>query len=510
MMGTGGVVVEMKGIVKRFPGVVANDHVDLDLRSGEIHALLGENGAGKTTLMNVLYGLYRADEGIITVNGRQVTLGSPKDAIDLGIGMIHQHFALIPPMSVTENIMLVSKSEGILTNPKQVEEAVSELCERYSLRVDPKARIWQLSVGEQQRVEIAKALYVGANILILDEPTAVLTPQETDQLFNTLRQMKKEGKALVFISHKLDEVLAISDRITVLRKGKVVSTVDASQTGKIELAKMMVGRDVVFRLSKATVQKGAEALRLEGVSALDDRGLQALKNVSFSMFEGEVLGVAGVAGNGQRQLAQVLTGMRKPTAGRIFIKGRGITSFTPADLLELNFGYIPEDRIDSGAILDLSVNDNLILKVYPSLTKGLFLDRSAVAKYAEGLIREFDVVTPSGDSPAKTLSGGNIQRLILARELSLEPRIIVASQPTRGLDVGATEDIRRKLLAERERGSAILLISEDLEEIMSLSDRIAVLYEGRIMGIVPADRAKIEEIGLMMAGTSVKSDEEAG
>jgi len=510
MIGSGGVVVEMKGIVKRFPGVVANDHVDLDLRSGEIHALLGENGAGKTTLMNILYGLYRADEGYIKVKGRQVALGSPKDAIALGIGMIHQHFTLIPPMTATENIMLGSKSEGVLTDPKRVEEAISRLCEKYGLRVDPKARIWQLSVGEQQRVEIIKALYVGANILILDEPTAVLTPQETDQLFTTLRQMKKEGKALVFISHKLDEVLAISDRITVLRKGRAISTVDTAETSKIELAKMMVGRDVVFRLSKATVQKGGEALKLEGVSALDDRGLQALKNVSLSMFEGEILGVAGVAGNGQQQLAQVLMGIRKPTAGRIFIRGREMTGYTPADLLELDVSYIPEDRIESGAILDLSVSDNLILKVYPAMTKGLFLDRSAVAKYADRLIKDFDVVTPSKDSLAKTLSGGNIQRLILARELSLEPGIVVASQPTRGLDVGATEYIRRKLLVERERGSAILLISEDLEEIMSLSDRIAVLYEGRIMGVVPAEKAKIEEIGLMMAGTSVRPDEEAG
>ncbi|MFB0551168.1 MAG: ABC transporter ATP-binding protein [Nitrososphaeria archaeon] len=510
MMNSGSVVVEMKGIVKRFPGVVANDHINLDLRSNEIHALLGENGAGKTTLMNILYGLYRADEGSIIMNGRQVTLGSPKDAIDLGIGMIHQHFTLIPPMTVTENIMLGSKSEGFLTDPKRVEEAISSLCDRYGLRVDPKARIWQLSVGEQQRVEIIKALYRGANILILDEPTAVLTPQETDQLFTTLRQMKKEGRALVFISHKLDEVLAISDQITVLRKGSVISTVNAAQTSKTELAKMMVERDVVFRLSKAKVQKAAEALKLEAVSALDDRGLQALKNVSFSVYEGEILGVAGVAGNGQRELAQLLTGIRKPTAGRIFIRGRETTDYTPADLLDLDVSYIPEDRIESGAILDLSVTDNLILKVYPALTKGLLLDRSAAAEHADHLIKEFDVVTPSRDSLAKTLSGGNIQRLILARELSLKPRVIVASQPTRGLDVGATEYIRRKFLAERERGSAILLISEDLEEIMSLSDRIAVLYEGRIMGIVPAEKAKIEEIGLMMAGTSVKPDKEAG
>lgn len=510
MMNSGSAVVEMKGIVKRFPGVVANDHINFDLRSNEIHALLGENGAGKTTLMNIVYGLYRADEGIITVKGRQVTLGSPKDAIDLGIGMIHQHFTLIPPMTVTENIMLGSKSEGFLTDPKRVEEAISSLCDGYGLRVDPKARIWQLSVGEQQRVEIIKALYRGANILILDEPTAVLTPQETDQLFTTLRQMKKEGRALVFISHKLDEVLAISDRITVLRKGRVISTVNAAQTSKIELAKMMVERDVVFRLSKAKVQKAAEALKLESVSALDDRGLQALKNVSFSVYEGEILGLAGVAGNGQRELAQLLTGIRKPAAGRIFIRGRETTDYTPADLLDLDVSYIPEDRIESGAILDLSVTDNLILKTYPALSKGLLLDRSAAAEHADRLIKEFDVVTPSRDSLAKTLSGGNIQRLILARELSLRPRVIVASQPTRGLDVGATEYIRRKLLAERERGSAILLISEDLDEIMSLSDRIAVLYEGRIMGIVPAEKAKIEEIGLMMAGTSVKPDKEAG
>lgn len=495
------IVVEMKGITKRFPGVVANDNIDFKLKAGEIHALLGENGAGKTTLMNILYGLYTADSGEILVKGQRAGLKCPRDAIDLGIGMIHQHFTLVPPLSVTENITLGLKSSGFLLNPNQVKNKILELSRKYGLKVDPEALIWQLSVGEQQRVEILKALYKGAEILILDEPTAVLTPQETAQLFKTLRRMKKEGKSIVFISHKLGEVLEISDRITVLRKGKIVSTVNADQTNNRELAKMMVGREVIFRLAKHKVKKGSEVLKVENLSAIDDRGVTALKNVSFSVHAGEILGIAGVAGNGQKELTEVLMGIREPMEGRVFISARDVTNASPRELLELEVGYIPEDRIESGLIMDLSVAENLASKVYSAFSNEFFLDYELMGEYAERLISEYDIATPSKESPVKTLSGGNLQKLILARELALEPKLIIASQPTRGLDVGATEFIRRKLLEQKENGTAVLLISEDLGEILTLSDRIAVIYEGEIMGISPVEKTNIEEIGLMMAGT---------
>lgn len=494
-------VIEMKGIVKTFPGVVANDHVDFSLEKGEIHALLGENGAGKSTLMNVLYGLYRPDAGEIRVNETAVTFDSPRDAIALKIGMIHQHFMLVQAMTVTDNVILGLHTQGVLIDEKTAENRITELAERYGLKVDPKNFIWQLSVGEQQRVEILKALYREANVLILDEPTAVLTPPETRDLFVILRKMRSEGRSIVYISHKLEEVMDVSDSITVLRAGKVVANVKKSKTNKAELARLMVGREVIFRLSKTEAKIGAPVLEVEGLSALNDMKMPTLKNVSFAVREGEILGIAGVSGNGQRELAEVLVGLRRATGGRFVIGGRDVTAATPREIVDMNVGFIPEDRVGLGLVMGLPILSNAIMKKYRDLSKGLLLDYSLASDYAGGLIREFDVKTPNMRYPTKTLSGGNLQKLILARELARDPRLLIAAQPTRGLDVGATEYIRSKILEQRSLGRAVLLISEDLDEILSLSDRIAVMYEGEIVGIVLAEGANVEEIGLMMAGS---------
>jgi len=498
----GEVFVRMKGIVKRFPGVIANDHIDFDVKTGEIHALLGENGAGKTTLMNVLYGIYRPDEGEIYVRGKRTAIKSPKDAIELGMGMVHQHFMLVYPHTVSENIALGLSSSRFFFPVQEVEKGVAELSGKYGLKVDPKAKIWQLSVGEQQRVEIIKALYRGAQVLILDEPTSVLTPSEITDLFDVLRRIAKEGCSIVFITHKLDEVMEISDRITVLRHGKVVATVEPYKTSKRELARMMVGREVLFRLKKKPVERGEVVLEVRALHALNDRGLPAIKGVSFIASEGEILGIAGVAGNGQRELVEVITGLRKATEGSISIRGHDVTNCSPQNIIDKGVAHIPEERIRVGLVPNMSVAENLILKKYryPPFSDKLFLKIAFIGQETEKLISEYNIITPSKENPAKLLSGGNIQRLILARELSEKPCLIVAAHPTYGLDVGATEYIRSLLLKQREMGAAILLVSEDLEEIMSLSNRIAVMFEGEIMGIVSAERAEIEEIGLMMAG----------
>jgi len=494
--------VRMVGITKRFPGVLANDHINFEARAGEIHALLGENGAGKSTLMSVLAGLYRADEGEIYLHGRRVHLRSPRDAITHGVGMVHQHFMLVPVMTVAENITLGLQRPRFLLNLAQIEQEVADLSEQYGLRVDPKARIWQLSVGEQQRVEILKMLYRGADVLIMDEPTAVLTPPEVEDLFVTLRRMANEGKTIIFISHKLDEVMAISDRITVLREGRVVATVDTDKASPQELARMMVGREVLFRVEKQEVEKGDVVLEVQGLSALNDKGLPALKNVSFTIRRGEILGVAGVAGNGQREMAEVITGLRKATSGTVRIRGCDVTNCSPRRIITESVSHIPEDRLGMGLIPNLAVSDNVILKGYrrPPLSRGPFLERTAIGRFARRLIQTFDIATPSTETPVKLLSGGNLQKTLLAREISVGPSLMVAVHPTRGLDVGATESVRNLLLKQRAEGAAILLISEDLDEILALSDRIAVIYEGEIMGIVPADEADVEEIGLMMAG----------
>jgi simple sugar transport system ATP-binding protein len=494
--------VSMRGIVKRFPGVLANDHVDFEALPGEVHALLGENGAGKSTLMNILGGMYAPDEGEIHLFGAPFALHSPRDAISHGIGMVHQHFMLVEMHTVAENVVLGLKKPRFFLNHRKIEAEVAQLSKQYGLRVDPGARIWQLSVGEQQRVEILKMLYRGAKILILDEPTAVLTPQEVDELFATLRQMTAEGKTIIFISHKLEEVMAISDRITVLRGGKFVATVRKEETSARELAKMMVGREVLLRVEKEERDPGEVVLDVAGLSADNDKGLHALKDVSFSIRAGEILGVAGVAGNGQRELAEAITGLRKTTAGSVTVLECDVTNCSPRKIIGEKVGHIPEDRLGVGLVPNLPVSDNVIMKSYKKrpISSGPFLNRSAIASFASKLTERFRIATPSVQTPVRLLSGGNLQKTLLAREISISPRLMVAMHPTRGLDIGATEAVQKLLLEQRGEGAALLLISEDLEEILELSDRVMVLYEGEVQGIVDARNADVESIGLMMAG----------
>jgi len=500
--------IRMEGITKRFPGVVANNQVDFSVRKGEIHALLGENGAGKTTLMKILAGLYQPDEGQVWIDGQPVGVRSPRDAIELGIGMVHQHFMLVKSHTVAENIIVGLDAPRFVLNLRRVEKDIARLAEQYHLQVDPRAKIWQLSVGEQQRVEILKALYRGARILVLDEPTAVLTPQEAQDLFHTLRSMASEGHTIVFISHKLGEVMSVADRITVLRRGEVVNTVLASETDRQELARMMVGRDVLFRLGKRKSRPGEVVLETDRLTALNDKGLTALREVSLTVRSGEILGIAGVAGNGQRELAEAIVGLRPVTGGHIRVAGNDVTNKSPREVMKRGVGYIPEDRIGAGLVVNLSVAENLMLKCYrdPPICSGFFLDSNAIEAHAEELVRAYDVKTPAIQTRTRLLSGGNLQKLILAREISASPSVMVAVCPTRGLDVGATEAVRRLLLEQRDAGGGILLISEDLDELLSMSDRVAVLYEGRVMGIQNADEASVDELGLMMAGSVVEGE----
>ena len=494
--------VEMRGITKRFPGVQANTEVDFDVLPGEVHALLGENGAGKSTLMRQLYGMYEPDSGTISVNGERAAFRSPADAIRAGIGMIHQHFMLVPTLTVAENVALGERSRRWpLSDTKRVAARVRELAEGYKLKVEPEALVWQLSVGEQQRVEIVKALYKGAGLIILDEPTAVLTPQEVSDLFETLRRMVGEGHSLVFISHKLQEVMAISDRVTVLRDGRVVGAGKTREMGKDELVRMMVGREMK-ELEPRPLRAGPERLRIEGLRVLGDRGSEALRGIELSVRSGEILGVAGVSGNGQRELAEVLAGMRKPSAGKLSLDGRDITDAELCARVEAGMAYVPEERMRDGAIGEFSVRDNLFLYDHASseYRRGIFLRFARMKERARKLVADFAVKTPSIDTSLRSLSGGNIQKLILARELSRRPTMLVAAQPTRGVDIGATNYIHQRLLEQRDSGIGILLVSEDLDELRSLSDRIAVMYEGRIVGIVSRGEASVEEIGLMMAG----------
>jgi len=500
--------LEMRGITKRFPGVLANDHVDFDMKSGEVHALLGENGAGKSTLMKILYGLYRPDEGEILLNGKPVAISSPIDAINLGIGMIHQHFMLVQTLTVAENVVLgLPSSRGLLTDLDRVSKRILDLAAIYSLKIDPSAYIWQLSVGQQQRVEIIKALYRGAALLILDEPTAVLTPQEVDELFVIMNQMVKDGHALIFISHKLHEVVEISNRVTVLRDGRKIGTRPTSETTKQDLANWMVGRDVGFAPDRGNVVPGEVRLQLEHVSCGSDRGTPGLRDVSLEVRSGEILGIAGVSGNGQPELAETITGLRKVTGGRIFLEGNDVTGLAPGELTGRMLSYIPEERMRDGMIKEFSIAENMILREHHKMpySNSGFLHLRDIARHTDELIAKFRVKTPSRDTQAKNLSGGNIQKVVLARELSRNPRAIIAAQPTRGLDIGATEYVREQLLVERQKGAAILLISEDLDEILTLSDRIAVIYEGQIMDIISCENATPQKLGLLMAG--VRSEE---
>ena len=496
-------ILALEGITKRFPGVLANDHIDFDLMPGEVHALLGENGAGKSTLMNILYGLYTPDEGRILLHGNPIDLGSTKAAIEHGIGMVHQHFMLIPVMTVAENIVLASEPRhaGVMLDYSAADRRVTELSTRYGLAVDPDARIDRITVGQQQRVEILKALYRGAEILVLDEPTAVLTPQEAQELFEIIRSLKEQGKSIVFISHKLNEVLEIADRITTLRRGKIVGTVPAAGATEEGLARMMVGREVLLRIDKTVPKPGKPLLEVEDLVVYDDRGLESVRGVTFTVHGGEIVGLAGVDANGQAELIDALTGLRHASSGRVVLDGREITHATARDVLDSGMGHIPEDRHRRGLVLPFSLTENLGLHAYRQepnsrfgfLKLGKMLDRS------KRLLAEFDVRGGTPDTPAGALSGGNQQKVVLAREIDSEPKVLIAAQPTRGLDVGAIEFVHRRLVEQRDAGRAVFLISLELEEILSLSDRILVIFEGQIVHEFPPTATE-EELGLAMTG----------
>jgi simple sugar transport system ATP-binding protein len=515
---SGKLLVEMKNVSKRFPGVLANDNIDFDLRRNEIHCLLGENGAGKTTLMSILSGFYKPDHGEILVEGKKMSFASPREAITAGIGMVHQHFMLVPTFNILENVSLGLKSSR---EPRLdldvIDEKLSNLMQKYNFQLDSKAKIWQLSVGEQQKAEILTVLYKEAKVVILDEPTASLGPLETRELFDAFRTMVKEGRGVVFITHKLDEAMTLSNRITVLRNGRVVKAVAPSETGPDELARMMVGREVIFDLARSSLKAGSKVLTVEGLHALSDRGLPALRGISFNVNEGEILGFAGAAGNGQVELAECIVGVRKSTKGRVVVKSIDATNKDPHSILGMGVGYIPEDRIGKAVALTESVTNNALLGSHTSpsllhryripLVGGLFRAKT-VRNHVDSLITMYDVKTAGADRPTRTLSGGNLQKLVLARELSKAPQLIILHNPTRGLDVGATEYVRRKLLEFRAKKMAVVLISEDLDEILTLSDRIAVVFQGRIMGIVSSGKVDLGEFGLMMAGAKQMSSDE--
>ncbi len=496
-------IVEMKSIRKEFLDVVANKDIDFKLYPGEVCALLGENGAGKTTLMNILFGYYSYDSGEIYIKGKQVKFSSPKDAILSGIGMVHQHFTLVPSQTVLENIIIGAKSEkGLFLNLARAKKRVLELEDRFGLHINPDARVWTLSVGEQQRVEILKALYREVDILIMDEPTAVLAPKEVEELFKTLRSLVDAGKSVIFISHKLNEVMEISDRIVVLRLGEVVAERKTKDTTVKELANLMVGRDVLERLERKKVELGKPVLRIKDLTVLNDKGLKAVKNFSLEIRKREVVGIAGVSGNGQTELAEAIFGIRDYVSGSIEVAGHLLGANRPAERISVGMGRIPEDRIETGLLMDLSIKENLILENHtsPEFSKRGLIDYKRVNEFSDKLIREYSIKAPSREIVTKSLSGGNLQKVILARELSGKPAVVIAAQPTRGLDVGAMEYIHSRILEEKERGAGVLVISEDLDEVFALSDRIIVMYEGEIIGEVLSEKASREQIGLWMSG----------
>ncbi|MEM7114830.1 MAG: ABC transporter ATP-binding protein [Chloroflexota bacterium] len=500
-------VVEMNNIVIQFPGVLANDNVNFSLRQGEIHALLGENGAGKSTLMNVLAGLYKPTSGTIKVHGQTANFNSPKDAISQGVGMIHQHFMLVPTQTVTENILLGLNEPRFFINLSHYDKKVLALQKQFGLHVAPTAKIWQLSVGEQQRVEILKVLYRGAEVLIMDEPTAVLAPKEIDDLMNTMRSMVAQGKSIIFISHKLHEVTAVADRVTVLRKGVVTAEgIPAKGLTQADLARLMVGRDVVFSVKKKPQDPGDVVLSVKNVEAENNKGVPALRGVSLDVRSGEILGLAGVAGNGQSELAEVITGLR-PCTGNIEVNGKEVSNLPPIATINEGVAHVPEDRNHVGSAPNMSITDNTIMKDYRQepIGNGWSINFLKARTRAQGLKEKYDILAPSVDTLARKLSGGNLQKVILAREISGNPRLMVAVQPTRGLDVGAIEAIQTLILEQREAGTAVLLVSEELEELLALSDRIAVIFDGQIMGIVDADNADIDQIGQMMIGSQLEA-----
>ncbi len=490
-------LLEVKGIVKRFPGVLALDGVNFDLKEGEVHTLLGENGAGKTTLMNIIFGLYKPDEGEILFRGKKVHIKSPYHALQLGIGMVQQHFTLVPSFTVAENVSLGTKDP-----PNKVAAEVKRISKEFGLEVDPYAKIWQLSVGEKQRVEIIKLLYAGAKVVILDEPTAVLTPQETEALFKAIRKMTAQGTGVIFISHKLNEVMEISDRVTVLRKGKVIGTLKRGEFDQNKLAQMMVGREVVMKIEREKAKPGDLVIRVDNVYAKSDKGHLALDGISFEIRAGEILGIAGVAGNGQRELAEVITGLRKVESGKIEFTGKDITNSSVMDRILAGIAYIPQDRKGVALSPNLSVAENLFLR---RKERKVWFNKASIYEHARRYIEEYKIKTPSPATAVKYLSGGNMQKVVIAREFSLQPKLIIAVHPTRGLDVASMEFVYRSLIKARDEGVAVLLLAGELYEIFNLSDRVGVIYEGKIVGYTTPDPSpeNVEKIGLMMAGVAV-------
>ncbi|MBP2022239.1 simple sugar transport system ATP-binding protein [Clostridium punense] len=504
-------VIEMKGITKVFPGTIANDNVNFELLSSETHVLLGENGAGKTTLMNILYGLYQQEKGDIYVKGQLVKITNPNEAIKLGIGMVHQHFMLVHNFTVAENIVLGTEpKKGISIDMKTAVENVRKLSEKYGFAIDPHAVIEDISVGQQQKVEILKALYRGADILILDEPTAVLTPQEIEELGKIIHNLKKEGKSVILITHKLKEVMSMSDRVTIIRRGKVTGTVKTKETNIDELAELMVGRKVNLVVDKKEASIKGDVLTIEDLCANDHRGIEAVKGLSLTVRGGEILGIAGVDGNGQSEFLEVLTGLRKPTKGKVLLNGKDIYGKSPREIIDSGVGHIPEDRHKRGLILKYSLFENSILGIHRNkpFSKGIVMDYKAIKEHCDKLIKEFDVRTPNNEVFASALSGGNQQKLIAAREISKDPELLIAAQPTRGLDVGAIEYIHGRLVDERDKGKAVLLVSLELDEVLSLSDRIAVMYDGNVVAVLDREDANEQKLGVLMAGGSLSDVKE--
>ncbi|MBP7029828.1 MAG: ABC transporter ATP-binding protein [Spirochaetes bacterium] len=496
--------LSLKNICKNFPGVCANSDITIDFKASEVHALLGENGAGKTTLMNIIYGIYNQDKGDILINNKRINIRSPKDAISSGIGMVHQHFMLVQNHTVCENILLGYKQAPFFYPQKKFKNKIKEYSDKFNLHINPDAKIWELSAGEQQRVEILKALIRNIKLLILDEPTSVLTPNETSDLFKTIKNLVQSGLGVIFISHKLDEVFAISDQITVLRNGKVVGSVVPGDTSKNELARMMVGREIVSTYEKKQKKEGKVALSVDDLWVKSDRDTFAVKGISFKINRGEILGIAGVSGNGQRQLVEVITGLRKPCKGKIEIFNHDISHKNAKEIFRLKVGHIPEERLVFGCVPNLSIMENSILKEYdsPSFCKNMILNFEKIQNHTRKLIEDFSITTVSINNPIKLLSGGNIQKFICAREFSSKPELLIAAHPTYGLDIAATDYIRRLFLKKRDEGCSILLVSEDLEEILTISDRVLVMFNGTISGIFIPGEISMEKIGLMMAGST--------
>ena len=497
-------LIQTKALTKRFPMVLAIDAIDFEVGKGEIHCLLGENGAGKTTLAECLFGFYQPDSGEILCKGERIEIGSPSDAMASGIGMVHQHFMLVDPHSVLENILLGRDTPGVLLDEKAARDRVQQLCEIYGVKMDPEALIWQLSVGEQQWVEILKALYDGVDLLILDEPTAVLTPQESERLFRILKRMSAEGLSIIFITHKLNEVMAVSDRVTVLRRGAKVDTVNTKDVTKADLARMMVGRDVVFRVTRDEIERGNPLLELRGVRARNDLGLEAVCGIDLTLYEREILGIAGVAGNGQKELFEVLIGVRDAENGEVLLKGEVISTKSAGYIRSKGVAHVPSDRIKEGLVMDFTIAENMILgrEWTPPFRKGVQLNTKAIRAHASEGVEAYEITTPSIDHRTGNLSGGNLQKVVLAREIGSNPSVVLANQPCRGLDVGVIEYVHNQFLQLRGEGVGIVLFSEDLDEILTLADRIAVIFQGEILGLYEAKHAGIEKIGLLMAGVT--------